>query len=521
MKRSSIILLAVMLGAIPVRADVRVSNLFGDGMVMQRELAAPVWGLATPGETVTVKLGEVQAAARADAQGKWLAKLPAMNANTKAQDLIISANNTITIRNVLIGDVWVLGGQSNMEGAMHVWYPPQSPEIVTADYPALRQIKVGQRFSDRPCDDLISGRWEVCTPASVGGYSAVGFFFARRVQQETGMPIGLLYDNWGGTRIEPWIPLCGFTMEPALANLLVDMRNAGQTYRKDISNYLPVAEQWIAEVKAALASNAIAFPQPLEFPRNPLSHPSFPVSLYNAMIHPVVPYGIKGALWYQGEWNGTEGDEYYHKMRALIGGWRKVWNQGDFPFYFVQLPNFEQPNEDPAGGNGWARIRMAQFKSLQIANTGMAVTIDIGEADIHPKNKFDVGERLARWALHHDYGKTDLIASGPLYKSMTADNGRIRISFDAVGGGLMVGTKDGRNPTLEDKNGKLKRFAIAGDDRKWVWADARIDGATVVVSSPEVAKPVAVRYAYSMNPAGCNLYNKEGLPASPFRTDDW
>ena len=246
------------------------------------------------------------------------------------------------------------------------------------------------------------------------------------------------------------------------------------------------------------------------------------MALYNGMINPVVPYGIKGAIWYQGESNGGEGDSYYHKMRALIGGWRKVWNQGDFPFYHVQLANWQKPNDNPAGGDGWAKVRMAQLQSLQIPNTGMAVSIDIGDAaDIHPKNKFDVGERLALWALRDNYGKKDLVVSGPLYKSMKVDGNKIRVSFDHAGSGLMVGKKDGRNPTVEDKGGKLKRFAIAGEDKKWVWADAVIDGAAVVVSSPDVAKPVAVRYAFTMNPEGCNLYNKEGLPASPFRTDEW
>ena len=240
------------------------------------------------------------------------------------------------------------------------------------------------------------------------------------------------------------------------------------------------------------------------------------------MINPVVPFGIKGAIWYQGESNGGEGDSYYHKMRALVNGWRKVWNQGDFSFYHVQLANWQKPNNEPAGGDGWAKVRMAQLQSLQIPNTGMAVTVDIGDAgDIHPKNKFDVGERLALWALRDNYGKKDLVVSGPLYKSLKVEGNKIRVSFDHVGGGLIVGKKDGRNPTVEDKGGKLQRFAIAGEDKKWVWAEAVIDGPAVVVSSPDVPKPAAVRYAYSMNPEGCNLYNKEGLPASPFRTDVW
>jgi sialate O-acetylesterase len=209
-------------------------------------------------------------------------------------------------------------------------------------------------------------------------------------------------------------------------------------------------------------------------------------------------------------------------MQALVGGWRQLWGQGDFPFYFVQLAAFQQPNPDPAGGEGWARVRMAQTKSLAIPNSGMAVATDIGEAnDIHPKNKFDVGERLARWALNRDYGKKEIVPSGPVYKTMAVEEGTIRVSFDYVGAGLMVGKKNGREPAVEDAAGKLARFAIAGEDRKWVWADAVIDKDTVVVSSPQVPRPVAVRFAFSMNPEGANLYNRDGLPASPFRTDEW
>jgi sialate O-acetylesterase len=209
-------------------------------------------------------------------------------------------------------------------------------------------------------------------------------------------------------------------------------------------------------------------------------------------------------------------------MRALIGGWRQIWNEGDFPFYFVQLANWLEPSKDPAGGDGWAKVRMAQLKSLQIPHTGMAVITDVGDAgDIHPRNKFDVGERLALWALRDAYGQKDRVVSGPLFKSAEVVDGKIRIHFDHVGSGLMVGKKDGRNPTVADAGAKLKRFAVAGEDKKWVWAEAAIDGDTVVVSSPEVPKPVAVRYAFTMNPEGANLYNKEGLLASPFRTDKW
>ena len=253
------------------------------------------------------------------------------------------------------------------------------------------------------------------------------------------------------------------------------------------------------------------------------SRENLATGLYNGMIAPVAPFAIRGAIWYQGESNGGEGRAYTHKMRALIDGWRAAWGQGAFPFYFVQLANFEDAGDDPEGGDGWARMRMAQLQALEIENTGMAVAIDLADTsnprDVHPENKKDVGERLALWALANDYGEK-LTYSGPLYKGMSIKGGEAIISFDHVGEGLMVGgEKTGIEPVKSVQDGTLKRCAISGEDRKWHWADTRIEGETVVVSSPEVTKPVAVRYAYTRNPDGCNLYNKAGLPASPFTTD--
>ena len=241
------------------------------------------------------------------------------------------------------------------------------------------------------------------------------------------------------------------------------------------------------------------------------------------MVAPLVPFGVKGAIWYQGESNGGEGMGYLPKLNALIDGWRKTWNQGDAPFFFyvVQLANFREDNRNPAGGDGYAAIRVAQREILKTPNTGLACIIDIGEArDIHPKNKQDVGARLAHWALRDVHGKEDTVVSGPIFREMKVEGGKIRLHFDHTGGGLMAGKKTGLEPVAEDA-GPLQRFAICGKDRKWVWADATIDGDTVVVSSSEVASPIAVRYAYSANPEGANLYNKAGLPAVPFRTDNF
>ena len=239
------------------------------------------------------------------------------------------------------------------------------------------------------------------------------------------------------------------------------------------------------------------------------------------MVHPLAPFAMRGAIWYQGESNGAEGESYYHKTRALVNGWRELFNP-DLAFYWVQLADYQAPSDNPAGGDGWAKIREAQRKALDIKHTGMAVIIDIGEAnDIHPRNKQDVGWRLAQWALHQTYGMKNLVPSGPLYKSHKVEGNSIRLTFDHVGSGLIIGKKEGLEPITEVKIGKLLRFAVSGINKQWHWANAAIEDDTIVVTSPDVAEPVAVRYAYSMNPAGANLYNREGIPASPFRTDSW
>jgi len=322
----------------------------------------------------------------------------------------------------------------------------------------------------------------------VRGFSAVGYYFGRRLQNELKVPIGLVGSNWGGTRIEPWTTLPGFKSVPEL---------------KEIADQVAEREEKAKQGEQIKVGGGT------------------PGAICNAMVYPLAPFMMRGAIWYQGESNGGEGESYYHKKQALVNGWRELFNP-ELAFYWVQLANFRQPNEDPAGGDGWAKIREAQRKALSIPHTGMAVIIDIGEAnDIHPRNKQDVGSRLAQWALHQTYGRKDLVPSGPLYKSHKVEDGAIRITFDNVGKGLMVGEKTGLEPTKEVADGQLKRFAIAGADQKWHWAEATIDADTVVVKSPDVPEPVAVRYAFTMNPTGANLYNKEGIPASPFRTDDW
>ncbi len=518
---------ASMLLGYDAAAAPRLPGFFTDNMVLQRDREVPVWGWSDAGEAVEVAFAGQIAETLADASGAWRVVLPPMPANAVGNQFSVSSKSQpqvapIALTNVLVGDVWICSGQSNMELTLGR-VKDAKEEIAAADYPLIRHMKVQKATADLPLADLKSA-WQTSTPATAGGFTAVGYFFARHLHQELGVPIGLIGSNWGGTKIEPWTPPEGFRGVPELAAIaaVVDAAlpatEAGRmAYKKAIGEM----REWIPLAEANVEKGQNPPPMP-ELPSLGSGNKE-PTLIYNAMIHPLIPFAIRGAIWYQGESNGSEGVSYYHKKQALIGGWRKLWGQGDFPFYFVQLANFGKPTDDPAGGDGYSYVREAQRQSLAIRNTGMAVIIDIGEAgNIHPANKQDVGLRLALWALGNEYGRTNLVFSGPLLKSSSVEQGAIRVTFEYTGSGLIVGTKNGLEPVAEDPTGVLKRFAIAGEDRQWHWADARIDGTnSVIVFSPSVPAPVAVRYAFSHNPEGCNLYNREGLPASPFRTDDW
>jgi sialate O-acetylesterase len=481
--RMSLFVLLFLMGT-ALNAEVKVPSFFSDNMVLQRDREVKVWGWADKGEKVKVSFDGQSKSTTAGSDGKWMLKLDAMKANSKSQTLKIASKE---FKNIVVGDVWLCSGQSNME-----WTQNRSQnakeEAAQANYPLIRHLKFGHTHLGKPQDDYKSD-WKVCTPKSVGGFTAVGYFFARKIQQDLNVPIGLLGINWGGTRVEPWTTREAFAAVPEL---------------KQISDKL-----------AQTPDDA------------PGKHQS-PTRIYNAMINPVINYAIRGAIWYQGESNGGEGDSYFFKKKALIEGWRQKWGY-EFPFYFVQLANFKKPTNTPAGGDGWAKLREAQRRTLTLAKTGMAVITDVGTPNnIHPPDKQDVGHRLAVWALNKEYGKTDVVHSGPLYKEMKVQSKQIVISFEAgtTGSGLMIGTKGTDaskflEPVKETKDAKIMQFSIAGADKKWYWAEAKIVGKTIVVSSPEVKNPVAVRYAYRMNPVGANLYNKEGLPASPFRTDSW
>lgn len=533
MKHFFVASLLALAAAATAHAELKLPAIFGEHMVLQRGLANPVWGWADSGATVTVKFAGQEKTAKADEHGRWKTKLdPIAEANAKGQTLeVASGQQLLSLKDVLIGDVWICSGQSNMEWAVRQGLNPEE-EIKAADYPNIRLFDVlGHPTAPSPAKDL-SGNWAACTPQTVPNFSAVGYFFGRELNQKGNVPIGLIGTNWGGTRVEPWTPPAGFRGVPELEQISkqVDAFDATTEAGKATWNgYFAQVEAWLAENRATLAAGdgVTAPPASPGFTQN-----SQPTAIYNAMVAPLVGYGVRGAIWYQGESNGAEGEPYFFKLRALVEGWRKVWDQGDFPLYFyvVQLANFQTPQATPAGGDGYAKIRDGQTRVLELDHTGLAVITDIGQAnDIHPKNKQDVGARLARWALRDVFGQ-ELEVSGPMFKELKIEGNKAQVSFDHVGAGLMAGKKSGLAPVTEvealnidggSAPGGLDGFAIAGTDQRWFWAKATIEGDSIVLTSADVPAPVAVRYAWAGNPVRANLYNKDGLPGVPFRTDTW
>lgn len=498
-------------------AKVRVPNVFGDHMVLQRELPVPVWGWADPGEKVTVSFAGQSSSAVADADGKWTLKLAALSASASPRELWVSGRNTVRFADVLVGDVWLGSGQSNMEFAMREVLNAKE-EIAGANKPLIRLFTVPRCEKAQIVDD-VNAKWQACTPETVTGFSAVLYLFGREIQPEAGVPIGLIHSSVGGTRIELWTAPEGLAMVPEFADKVRGIDDTEKFYREQIlPKSLPVMEDWIAQTKKALASGG-RVPVAPEWP----NHPGLEFTgLYRGMIYPLVPFALRGFVWYQGEWNGGENDIYVKRMQALIGGWRAVWGNPDLPFYYVQLARMPQKDCLPWQGDGLSPTREAQRKCLSIPHTGMATIIDLeGSSGWHPTNKQDVAKRLSLWALRNEYGRKSLVVSGPLYKQMDVQGTKIRVRFDSVGSGLVIGTKSGPEPVKLTPDQPLRNFAVAGADKKWVCATAVINDNDVLVSSPDVANPVAVRYAYCQDPEGCNLYNKDGLPASPFRTDDW
>lgn len=500
-----------MFSAAAVFADVKLPRILGDYMVLQRDMPIKIWGWANPGEKVTVIFGEQKVKTKANAGGEWLVKMPAMNRGNDLS-MIIKGKNSIRLHHIAIGEVWLCSGQSNMEkpiGPRRGQHPVinYQLEIAEAIYPDIRLFHLQRNTSGLPLDD-VKGKWSPCSATSIRGFSAAAYFFGRELHKKLQVPVGIIESSWGGTRSEPWTPPCGFASVPELADYSAKIEEANIEYRESLSKKIVDFERWLKEAKKDLRKNKTGKAMPT-MPDHALNSPRQPTGLFNAMIHPLLNFAIRGATWYQGESNRGDGFFYRKKMEALINGWRTAWHIGDFPFYFVQIAPFRYTNKNNAADSTkLPEIWSAQLATLSVPNTGMVVTTDIADLyDIHPQNKQAVGKRLALWALTKTYKRGNSVCSGPLYKGMEIDGNKIAVSFDYAESGLS--SRDGE---------PLNWFEIAGNDKNYVKAKAKIDGSRVIVENNAVPSPQYVRFAWH-ELAVPNLINKEGLPASPFSSE--
>ncbi len=533
MKLSLPLLTALLLAPLAASADVRMPRLFCDHMVLQQQLKNTIWGWASPGENVTVAASwGTSASATADAGGRWklLLETPAYGTG---HSLTINGKNTIEIKDVAIGEVWLCAGQSNMG-----WSTGQSYEAeleANVNLPNYRIFKSVREHWHVPLEERrdLLGKWKPCNPESAAETSVVAYNFGKKLHQALGVPVGIIQEAYAGTPIEGWMP---WDVQKDIAqskeqkadmdrSAQRQMDGKGESHEKSLQRFNQELADYNAKVAAGetmKTKNRALQPPSITRPAD-LGH-QYPANIFNAMIYPIRPYGIKGAIWYQGECNSKTAPQavaYREQLERLINYYRSSWHElsggnvaKDFPFQFTQLPSWEPPQTKPVEGleATWPVNREAmRLVSMAVTNVGMAVGIDCGDpVALHPKNKKPIGIRHAYLALEQTYGKI-IVGNGPRHKSQKIEGDKIVLQFDGIGSGLMAA-----------KPGALDSFAIAGVDKVWQWADATIQDNTVVVSSSKVSKPVAVRYAWAMNPSQRNLlYNKEGLPASPFRTDDW
>lgn len=497
--------------AIAVHADVKLPAIFGNEMVIQRETKAPVWGWADPGEKVTVtgSWGK-KAETVADDKGKWKVKIDTPKAGGPFT-ITVAGKNKIELKDVLSGEVWVCSGQSNMQMAViDCW--ENHREIKNAKrFPNIRLFYIKRIPSKNPKDD-VTATWQKSSPESVKMFSAVAYFYGKKLHTELKVPVGLVLASWGATTIEAWTPRDVQREDPVVNTIKerfdnvsakFDKKKAKARYDKALAGY----EKKLAAYKEKGSKGRA--PRKPEMGVSPDEKQHYPGNLYNGMVHPVVPFAIRGAIWYQGESNSKRAENYETSLKRMIGAWRKEWGQGDFPFYFVQLPNFRAPWRRPIEYDEWPIVREAFLNTAKsVPNTGMAITIDIGHvSNIHPKNKIPVGQRLAAVALRKTYKKMDHAWTGPYFTDVKFENGKAIVTFE-----------NGNSPLAIKKADKLFGFVLADKSGKRVHADAVIEGENkVIVSSPEISEPVSVLYAWANNPAGANLINKAGLPASPFR----
>jgi sialate O-acetylesterase len=638
MKKIYLLVLSICFAAINVSANVTLPKIFSDNMVLQRNILIPVWGWANANEKIEIQFNKQLKSVQADKRGKWIIRLDAEKAGGP-YELIIKAKNTIQIQNVLVGEVWICSGQSNMAFTVNEVIHAEK-EMNAADYPFIRQFAVAKDISLLPKDDIKGGKWSVCNKSTVGDFTAVGYFFAKKIYDELKVPIGLIHSSWGGTNSEAWTSLEAFKGSDQFKEMIKEMpkvsldsmsnayikvqekriealhgikinvadtatykglslndanwpeldepkewenqelgeldgvvwlrkiiqlsaNDAGKTATLELAMILDEDITYIngvevgrndkwnakrryiippgilkegknvitirivdnggsggisgsdADLKISTANSVIPlngkWKYRLEAVFSNIGKDSYPTLLYNAMIHPLIPYAFQGVLWYQGESNAWRAYQYRKAFPLLITDWRKKWGQGDFPFYFVQLSSYNISNGNSNNGSRWAELREAQAQTLKLPNTGMCITTDIGNPiDVHPTNKQDVGKRLSAIALHNIY-KEKNGCTGPSYKSMKIQGNKIIVSFENIGSGL----------STPDKYGYIKGFEIAGNNKVFYFSKAYIDNNKVVIYNENVTNPVAIHFGWADDASDNNLYNLEGFPAGPFRTDDW
>lgn len=488
-------------------ANVTLPDVVSSGMVLQRDQTVPIWGTADPGEAVTVSFNGQVRNTTADANGRWLIRLQRLKATAKPSVLIVEGKNKIELQDILVGEVWLVAGQSNMQRLLSET-SNGAEAIANANYPTMRLFNVSRQVAFKHAKPPL-GVWRACTPESVKEFSAAGYYFGVELQKELDVPIGLINSSYGGSQAEAWTPV-EYLVASADLKPTVDRAKIWDEERPRVRvQYDEAIRQWRAESYLARAADAI--PQPSPSVPDALREYRVASSIYNGMIEPLIPFAIRGALWYQGESNEARAQQYGILLPVMIKSWRERWGEGDFPFGIVQLPNYRQTKDDPAD-EAWSHLREAQrLTAASVPRTGLIVTIDLGEArDIHPRNKLDVGKRMARWALVDVY-KQKILKTGPVFQKAEVKNSKIVVTFSEVGTGLKLGI-----------GSKPEEFAIAGADRKWYWAEAKVVGRNrVEVWSAQVSQPVAVRYAFNNNPRNPNLTNDTGIPAGPFRTDNW
>jgi len=498
--------LALLLMPLTARPEVTLAPIFTDHAVVQRDKVLPVWGQAAPGEKIAVSFRGQTVNATAEADGRWVVVFEPLAASAEPADLVVATGHApaLTIHDVLVGEVWLASGQSNMEWPVS-YLRDDEKKIAAVDLPLVRELRVEHTVATAPASAVKTSGWRSATPATVGGFSAVGYFFAREVQRKLGVPVGIIHSSWGGADIEAWMSPAARASTTLGPTIEARWKKAMSEWPPErVARYPADMAAWQKadeEAKAARKKNLLPWPKP---PASTDS-PAMPGGLFNAMIAPLQPGALRGILWYQAESNVDRPREYAELFPALIRAWRANWGDDHRPFYFVQLPNFADGNPN---ARQWARIREAQAKALDLPATAMAVSIDVGDPEnLHPTSKMEIGRRLALIAKAELYGIPGDF-SGPVFTGATREGAALRVHFKYASG------------TLIAQNRPVQSLELAGPDKVFYPATAKIDRDTLLVTSPKVKEPVAVRYAW-MNAPAANLYNGAGLPAAPFRSDDW